>query len=227
LRTVRIGIWHGSVHTARQMGLCLNTLGSSVQRGVLRKGNRIFGLLGKATPAGLNCFHRNDVGRAWALTAENGRLRLERLSGDEELTGDQLVLPTPFSYDYGITGMNESVQMTRAVFGVLPGELELLVSVLRRGSFPVLGFAESEIKCSISDCMIPTHWPHIVTSNTPLFGNIVSLETFVRITVASIPQGHLGNRYPQLQPVLNQLMKTMLAPRPGMLYTQEVVAGKG
>src|SRR5215204_5398371 len=110
------------------MALCLNTLGSSVQRGVLRKGNRIFGLLGKATPAGLCCFNRNDVGRAWALTSEGGRLRLERLSGEEEVTGDQLVLPTPFSYEYGITGMNQSVQLTRAVFGLLPSELEQLVS---------------------------------------------------------------------------------------------------
>ena len=159
------------------MALCLNTLGSSVQRGVLRKGNRIFGLLGKATPTGLCCFHRNDVGRAWALTAEGGRLRLERLAGDEEVTGDQLVLPTPFSYEYGITGMNQSVQMARAVFGLLPSELEQLVSVLRRGSFPVLGFAENDLRCSISDCLIPAHWPHIVTSNSAVFGNVVSFAT--------------------------------------------------
>jgi hypothetical protein len=206
------------------MALCLNMLGSSVQRGVLRKGARIFGLLGKATPLGLTCFGRNDLSRAWALTAEFGCLRLERLVGDEEVTGDQLMLPTPFSYDYGATGMNESPDLTRAIFGLLPSELEELVSALRRGSFPVLGFSHNDLRCSITDCVIPGHWPHLVTSNTAAFGNVVSLEAFVRIAVCSLPQGQLNTRFPRLQPVFKQMMKLLLVPRRGLLYTKEMLA---
>ena len=69
-----------------------------------RKGSRVFALLGKATPLGLAGFSREDASRSWALTAELGCLRLERLSGDEELTGQQLFLPLPSDYDYGLTG---------------------------------------------------------------------------------------------------------------------------
>ena len=205
------------------MALHLNTLGSSVQWGVLRKGKRIFGLLGKATPGGLSCFSRNDISRSWALTAECGRLRLERLSGEEEVTGDQMVLPSAYNYEYGITGMNESTEFSRAVFGLLPEELEQLVSVLRRGSFPILGFSEQELRCCISDALIPAHWPHIVTSNSPVFGNVVSLEAFMRIAVSSLPQGHLGSRFPGLQPVFKHMMNLMLLPRPGLLYTHELL----
>ena len=198
-------------------------LGSSVQWGVLRKGSRTFGLLGKVTPLGVTCFGRNDLSRGWALTAEFGCLRLERLTGEEEVTGDQLVLPSASYYDFGVTGMNESPDLTRTVFGLLASELELLVSSLRRGSFPVLGFADKPLRCCVSDCVIPSHWPHIVTSNAAVFGNVVSLETFARITIASMPQGLLASRFPGLQSVFKQLMKVLLVPRRGLLYTKEAV----
>ena len=61
---------------------------------------------------------------SWALTAEFGCLRLERLSGDEEVTGQQLFLPLPADYDYGIVGTDKSPETTRAIFGLLPSELD-------------------------------------------------------------------------------------------------------
>ena len=205
------------------MPLALNMVSTSVQWSLLRKGSRVFGLLGKATPSGLTFFTRNDISHGWALTAEFGCLRLERLSGDEEVTGDRLVLPSPFDYDYGLSGPNESPELTRAVFGLMPAELDLLVSVLRRGSFPILGFSQTDLRCSISSCIIPGHWPHVVISNMALYGNVVSLETFVRVMVCSLPQGLLGVRYPSLQPVLKEMMKLMVVQRRGALYSKEML----
>jgi hypothetical protein len=190
---------------------------------VLRHGSRVFGLLGKATPFGLSSFTRHDVARAWALTAEYGCLRLERLTGEEEVTADQLILPTPFCYEYGIDGVGSSPEITRAIFGLLPGELEQLVSVLRRGSFPVLGFSQVDLRCSISGCSIPGYWPHVVVSNLALYGNVVSLETFVRIIVSSLPQAQLGIRFPALKQVIQQMMKLMATQRRGILYSREML----
>ena len=201
----------------------LKMLNTSAQWSVLRHGSRVFGLLGKATPFGLSSFTRNDISRAWALTAEFGCLRLERLSGEEEVTADQLVLPTPFSYEYGIDGEGGSADVTRAIFGLLPGELEQLVSILRRGSFPVLGFSQVDLRCSISGCTIPGYWPHVVLSNMALYGNIASLETFVRVVVASLPQGQISVRFPNLQAVIKQLMKMMATQRRGILYSREML----
>jgi hypothetical protein len=207
----------------RIMALCLKMLNTSAQWSVLRHGSRVFGLLGKATPFGLSSFTRQDIPRAWALTAEFGCLRLERLTGEEEVTTDQLVLPTPFSYEYGIDGAGGSSDITRAIFGLSPGELEQLVSVLRRGSFPVLGFSQVDLRCSISGCTIPGYWPHVVLSNVALYGNVVSLETFVRIVVASLPQGQLASRFPALQQVIKQMMKLMATQRRGILYSREML----
>ena len=198
-------------------------LNTSAQWSVLRHGSRVFGLLGKASPFGLSAFTRNDIARAWALTAEFGCLRLERLTGEEEVTTDQLVLPTPFSYEYGIDGSAGSPEATRAIFGLLPEELEQMVSILRRGSFPVLGFSQVDLRCSLSGCTIPGYWPHIVISNLALYGNIVSLETFVRIIVASLPQGQLGVRFPALNPIIQQTMKLMATQRRGVLYSREML----
>jgi hypothetical protein len=205
------------------MALCLKMLNTSAQWSVLRHGSRVFGLLGKATPFGLSSFTRQDIPRAWALTAEYGCLRLERLTGEEEVTTDQLVLPTPFSYEYGIDGIGSSSEVTRAIFGLSPEELELLVSALRCGSFPVLGFSQVDMRCSISGCTIPGYWPHVVISNVALYGNVVSLETFVRVIVASLPQGQLGNRFPAIQPVFKQMMKLMATQRRGILYSREIL----
>jgi len=205
------------------MSLSLKMLNTSAQWSVLRHGSRTFGLLGKATPFGLSSFTRNDVARAWALTAEFGCLRLERLSGEEEVTDEQLVLPKPFSYEYGIDGVSASSETTRAIFGLSPAELEQLVSVLRCGSFPVLGFSQVDLRCSISGCTIPGYWPHVVVSNVALYGNVVSLETFVRIVVASLPQGHLAIRFPALQKIIKQMMKLMATQRRGVLYSREML----
>ena len=207
-----------------RMALNLNMLATSLQGRVLRKGSRTFGLLGKATAGGLTFFGPHDLSQGWALTAEFGCLRLERLAGDEEVTGDQLVLPTPFSYDYGINGVIDSPEMIRIVFGLLPAELDQLVSALRRGSFPVLGFSQADLRCSISGSVIPGSWPHIVTSNYTACGNVVSLETFLRIVVSSLQQGQLASRIPGLQPVFKQLMNLMAEPRRGVPYTKEMLA---
>src|SRR5215813_14721799 len=104
------------------MALCLATLNSPVQWCVLRKGFRVFALLGKVTPVGLTSYNRQDAGKSWGLTAEFGALRLERLVGDEEVTGEQLFLPTPFSNEYGVGGGPDSQEAARAVFGLLPQE---------------------------------------------------------------------------------------------------------
>ncbi|HTL18904.1 MAG TPA: hypothetical protein VL793_16825 [Patescibacteria group bacterium] len=205
------------------MALSLKMLNTSAQWSVLKSGSRVFGLLGKATPFGLSSFTRNDITRSWALTAEYGCLRLERLTGDEEVTTDQLVLPTPFSYEYGVDGSGSSAEITRSIFGLLPTELEQLVSVLRRGSFPVLGFSQVDLRCNISGCTIPGYWPHVVVSNLAIYGNIVSIETFVRIMVASLPQGQIGQRFPALHQVIQQMMKLMATQRRGILYSREML----
>jgi hypothetical protein len=152
------------------------------------------------------------------VTAEFGCLRLERLSGDEEYTGLEIFLTTPFSYDYGISGMPGAPELTRAIFGLMPAELEQLVTTLRRGSFPVLGFSPADTKCSILSSVIPACWPHLVVSNLSLYGNVVSLEAFVRILICSVPQGHLNMRFPALQSVLKHLLRLMVVQRRGLPY---------
>jgi hypothetical protein len=208
------------------MTFSLNRVTTPIQKCLLRKGTRVFGLLGKATPYGLGSFRRSDLHSEWAVTAEFGCLRLERLCGDEEVTGDYLVLPTAASYDYGVTGPNQSPETVRAVFGLLTGELEQLVTGLRQGGAPVLGFSRRDLRCSISCCVIPGLWPHIVISNRAIYGNVVSLETFTRSVVASLPEGRLGVRFPQLQPIFKQLMKLRIVQRRGILYIDELVMPK-
>ncbi len=205
------------------MALCLSKLSTPLPGCLLRKGRRVFALLGKATPLGLAAFSREDVSRSWALTAEFGSLRLERLGGDEEITGEQVFLPLPADYNYGITGPEKSAETTRAIFGLLPSELEQLVSTLRRGSFPVLGFSQSDLRCSLTCSVIPGYWPHIVTSNMALHGNVVSLEAFVRVMVASLPQARLSARYPSLNPVFEQMMRLVVARRRGVPYNKEML----
>jgi hypothetical protein len=198
-------------------------LSTPVQWCLLRKGPRVFALLGKATPNGLAPFGRDDVVGSWAVTSELGCLRLERLYGDEEVTSDQFYLPTPFCYDYGIIGPNESPETTRAVFGLLSWELEELVNRLRHGSFPVLGFSRTDLRCAISSCIIPGHWPHVVTSNLALYGNVVTPETFIRVLVSSMPQGQLSARFPSLQPIFKQLMRLSVMPRRGVPYCKDML----
>jgi hypothetical protein len=205
------------------MALCLDKLSTSIPGCLLRKGPRVFALLGKATPSGLTAFGREDVSRHWALTAELGCLRLERLSGNEEVTGEQVFLPLPADYDYGITGAEQSPHLSRAIFGLLASELEQLVCALRRGSFPVLGFSQRDLRCSLTGCIIPGYWPHVVTSNMALHGNVVSLEAFIRVLVASLPQARLAVRFPELQPVFEQMMRLVVRPRQGIPYSQEAL----
>jgi len=201
----------------------LSRLSTPVQRCVLRKGPRVFALLGKATPSGLAAFKRGEISQSWALTAEFGCLRLERLTGDEEVAEERLVLPTTSLADYGVIGGEHCTGMTRAVFGLLPSELEQLVHVLRRDNFPVLGFSHTEVKCALSACAIPGYWPHVVTSNLALYGNVVSVEAFVRIIISSLPQGHLSRRFPKLQPLFKRLIKMMVAQRRGIPHIKEIL----
>lgn len=204
------------------MSLRLNMVSNPVQWVLMRKGSRLFALLGKATGLGLAPFERNDVGRAWALTGECGCLRLERLVGDEELTGDKLVMPTPFCYDYGIVGPTASPDTVRSVFGLLSAELEQLVTTLRRGSFPVLGFSRNEQKCCLTSCLIPGYWPHVVLSNMAAYGNVVSVEALVRILVSSLPQGQITARYPSLQTMLKPILRLSVTQRRGVPYSREM-----
>ena len=205
------------------MAHTLNMLTAPVETALLRKRTRVFALLGKATRGGIEPFGRDDIARSWAVTSEYGCLRLEKLTGDEEVTGLELFLPSPSSYNFGIAGTGEAPELTRAVFGLLPAELEELVSTLRRGSFPVLGFSLVNTKCSISSNVIPGSWPHVVVSNLALYGNVVSVETFVRILVSSLPQGHLATRFPALQAVTRQMMKLSIARPQGIPYNTEIL----
>jgi hypothetical protein len=205
------------------MALCLSKLTTPMPGCLLRKGQRVFALLGKATPLGLTAFSREDVSRSWALTAEFGSLRLERLSGEEEVTGEQVYLPLPSDYDYGITGPNKSSEMTRSIFGLQASELEQLISVMRRGGFPVLGFSQSDLRCSLTCSIIPGYWPHVVISHMALHGNIVSLEAFVRVMVASLPQARFNARFPDLQPVFKQMMRLVVKPRRGLPFCPEML----
>ena len=205
------------------MALCLSKLTTPMPGCLLRKKQRIFALLGKATPLGLAAFSREDISRSWALTAEFGCLRLEQLSGDEEVTGEQVYLPLPADYDYGITGPDKSPQLTRAVFGLLASELEQLISAMRRGGFPVLGFSQRDLRCSLTGSVIPGYWPHVVISNMALHGNTVSLEAFVRVMVASLPQARLSTRFPDLQPIFKQMMRLVVKPRYGVPFCHEML----
>jgi hypothetical protein len=205
------------------MALRLNKLSIPIQRCVLRKGARIFALLGKATPFGLAPFNRHDVGLNWALTAEFGCLRLERLSGDEEVTGTRLFLPTASCYDFGVGGPAATLEIAKAVFGLLSFELEQLITVVRKGNVPMLGFSHTDLRCSISTCVIPGYWPHVVISNLASCGNVVSLETFMRIMVSSLPQGRLAVRYPGLQPLLTRMNLLVTLQRPGIPYCNEMM----
>jgi hypothetical protein len=202
--------------------LTLNMLSAPLACCLMRKGPRVFGLLGKATNAGIAPFGPEDVMRSWAVTAEHGCIRLERMTGDEEVTGLELLLPTAACYDYGIAGAGESPALTRAVFGLQPGELEDTVNILRRGNFPVLSFSRTSTKCSLASTIIPGSWPHIVVSDQALYGNVLSVESFVRLLVSSLPQGRLAGRYPALQPLLKQMMTLMIVQRRGLPYTIEV-----
>lgn len=204
------------------MSINLNRVGAPVHGCVLRKGARVFGLLGKATAYGVTGFGRSDVFRGWALTSEFGCLRLERLSGDEEVIGDKLLLPTASSYDYGVVGGHASPEMTRAVFGLLASELEQVVDELRHGAYPMLGLSKREQRCCLNGSIIPAYWPHVVVSNRALYGNVVSIEAFMRLTVSSLPQGQLGTRFPALQPIFKQMMKLMIVQRRGIPYCEEV-----
>lgn len=207
----------------RLMSIFLNRLSTPVQGCLLRKGARVFGLVGKATSYGITGFGRSDSFRGWALTAEFGCLRLERLCGDEEVTGDKLLLPTAHSYDFGIIGGNACPELTRAVFGLLSSELEQLLGALRQGGFPVLGFSRRDLHCALTGNIIPGHWPHVVISNRAIYGNVVSVEAFLRLLVSSLPQGHLAVRFPQLQPIFKQMMKLLIVQRRGIPYSDEVV----
>jgi hypothetical protein len=194
-----------------------------VQRCVLRKGSRVFALLGKATPLGLAPFNRHDIALNWALTAEFGCLRLERLAGDEEVTGARVFLPTASCYDYGVGGQGASLEVAKSVFGLLSFELEQLINAVRLGNIPMLGFSHTDLRCSVSTCVIPGYWPHLVTSNLVSYGNVVSLETFMRIMVSSLPQGRLSVRYPALQPLLTRMQLLVSLQRCGLPYSSEMV----
>src|ERR1051325_4150089 len=119
----------------------LNLLEKSVEWRLLQKGQRLFALLGKATPTGMAPFGPEDVRTSWAVTAEFGCIRLERLTGDEEITGLTLALPTSLSYGYGVVADGGAEELSRLVFGLLPQEMEELVNTMRRGSFPQLGYS--------------------------------------------------------------------------------------
>ena len=202
----------------------LNSISAPVEWRLLRKGERLFALCGKATPSGLAAFRREDVGRSWAVTAEFGCIRLERMTGEEEVTGLELYLPTCVSYEYGIVGISGATELTRVIFGLAPTELEELVTLLRRGSFPVLGLSETDVTCSITGCVIPRGWPHIVVSNLPQYGNVVSVEGFIKIVVSSLPNGQLGIRYPGLKELAREILKLMGAQRPGIPYHREMLS---
>ncbi len=191
----------------------------------MRNGSRVFALVGKPTAEGLIPFESRDVGRTWAVTCEFGCLRLERLTGAEELTDLALFLSTPFTYDYGVGMPNENPELTRAVFGLLPAELELIVTALRQDSFPILGFSNTDLRCAISCNVIPAGWPHVVLSNMALYGNVVCVETFVRIIVSSPSSNHLTSRHPELRAKLKQLMALILMRRGGLPYDLEFLAG--
>jgi hypothetical protein len=45
----------------------------------------------------------------------------------------------------------------------------------------------------------------------------------MRLVVASLPQGRLGQRFPSLQPVFKQMMKLMIVQRRGIPFCDEVV----
>lgn len=201
----------------------LNTLTTSLEGSILRKGARVFAVLGKATPTGLAGFRRDDISRSWAVTAEFGCLRLERLTGEEEVTGLELFLTTPFSYEYGISGLSGAAELTRAIFGLLPSELESLVTTLRRGSFPVLGYSPGEMRCSINSCIIPPTWPHVVISNLSLYGNVMCVESFMRVVVASMPQGQVTVRFPVIQKLVKHLLRLMVVQRRGLPYCKELL----
>ena len=72
-------------------------------------------------------------------------------------------------------------------------------------------------------CIIPGCLPHVVTSSLALYGNVLSLETFIRVVVSSLPQGRLGVRFPSLPPVFKHLMRLLVVRRRGVPYTKDML----
>jgi hypothetical protein len=204
------------------MTTILNTSPVAQECFLMRKGLRVFALLGKAAPSGLIPFPREGAGQSWAVTAEYGCLRLELLAGDEEYTGLKLLLPASGDYAYGVSGVSESSELVRAVFGLLPAELEELVAVLGRGGFPVISRSPTAAQCSISGMLIPAGWPHLVLSNSTAYRGVVSVETFVKILVSSLPQGQLGTRFPGLQETIRHMIKLSISRVPGIPCHPEI-----
>jgi hypothetical protein len=72
--------------------------------------------------------------------------------------------------------------------------------------------------------IIPTQLCHQYGySGLSLYGNVVSLESFMRILLSSLPQGALAVRFPSLQPVFKHLMKLAVVRRRGLPFTKEVI----
>ncbi len=212
-----------AISFSHSFGESLDMISSPIERCVIRKGSRVIGLLGRATTTGIVPFAPADVGVGWAVTAEHGTLRLEQLSGDEESTGLELFLPTAFSRDYGIAGAFAAPTLTRAVFGMLPAELDEMLAVLRQGNFPQMALSRLPLRCAISSAIIPSGWPHVLVSNQPLYGNVICLESFIRILVSSLPEGKLATRFPSLFPTLKRLMTLAVSKRAGAPYLPEVL----
>ena len=115
------------------------------------------------------------------------------------------------------------LHITQPTLSVGIAELERLVTMLRRGSFPVLGFSQRDLRCSLTCSIVPGYWPHVVISNMALHGNVVSLEAFVRVLVASLPQARLITRFPGLEPAFRQMMRLVVKPRRGIPFTHETL----
>jgi hypothetical protein len=62
-----------------------------------------------------------------------------------------------------------------------------------------------------------------VTSNLALYGNVISLEAFLRVLIASLSQGQLTVRYPTLQPILKRMTKIAVSARRGIPYVKEML----
>jgi hypothetical protein len=62
-----------------------------------------------------------------------------------------------------------------------------------------------------------------VVSNAPQYGNVVSLEAFVRVLVSSLPHGRLDARLPNLQSVALQILKLMGSERPGVPFYSDLL----
>jgi hypothetical protein len=63
----------------------------------------------------------------------------------------------------------------------------------------------------------------VVVSNLALYGNVISVETLLRVLLSSMPQGNLTVRFPGLQNMVKHILRLIVVQRRGIPYCKEML----